>query len=101
MKEIEITDDIIKNAFSKEAYEEYRKAEGKTPEEKLKNFIGKITSKDLNLKTKEKIVKEKSISKIVEEILEDQDIKVFGNASHIIMPKDLKGKKAIIGVYEK
>ena len=56
----------------------------------------------INLETKEKIIKRKSISKIVEEILEDQDIKQFGTGgSHIIIPVRHKGKKAIIGVYEK
>ena len=67
---------------------------------KCKDRYEKMT--ELKLKTKKKIIKERTISKIVEEILENQDIKQFGTGgSHIIIPVRHKGKKAIIGVYEK
>ena len=56
--------------------------------------------KKLNLK-KKVVVAEETVTKDVDEIIKDADIKKFGYSTHVILSGKHKGKKAIIGVYSK
>jgi putative transposon-encoded protein len=59
-----------------------------------------ITSKEIrvNLEKLQQDVKRayESMKKVLPESIKNTEIKTFGNASHIILPKEYAGKKAMV-----
>ena len=72
----------------------------KTAQEKNKNKRVEFSSKELrvNLDQLQKDVKKAygSMMKLIPESIKDAEIKRFGNAAHIILPKEYAGKKATV-----
>ena len=71
------------------------KKNGKNP---VRRFELSPKEMKINLEQLQKDVKKAydSMMKVVPESVKDVDIKSFGNASHIILPKEFSGKKATV-----
>ena len=84
------------SASAKKALEKNKSASRKNKEEK--RF--ELNSKELriNLYQLQKDAKKayNSMMKVIPESIKDVEIKKFGNASHIILPKNYSGKRATV-----
>jgi putative transposon-encoded protein len=67
---------------------------------KKNNKRVELSSKEIkvNLEQLQKDVKKayETMRKVIPESIKDTEIKKFGNASHIILPKEYAGKKATV-----
>ncbi len=86
---------IERKRIDKNTKKEKKKAESKKAKKRVE-----LSSKELkvNIDQLKKDVKKAygSMMKVVPESVKDTEIKRFGNASHIILPKEYAGKKATV-----
>jgi putative transposon-encoded protein len=89
-----------------------RKASVRKGKKDDKDFSSKKSNKRVELNSKElKVNLEQlqrdvkkaysSMMKVIPESIKDAEIKRFGNASHIILPKEYSGKKATVIIKKK
>ena len=80
----------------KKALKKDKSASRKNKEEKRFELNSKELRIDLDRLQKDVKNAYKSMTKIIPESIKDVEIKKFGNASHIILPKNYSGKRATV-----